>query len=93
MVRGFPNLDNHKTKVAAGNRNNLKLPLWRIFKPQEVCLVAKKTNLKKVTQENQNNYYENNIGICISILIFKNFYSKNWLLLWVIVTCAHTVLK
>ena len=70
VVRGFPNLDNHKTRVAAGNRNNLKLPLWGIFKPQEVCLVAKKTNLKKVTQKNQNNCYGNNIGTCISILIF-----------------------
>ena len=49
VVRGFPNLDNHKTRVAAGNRNNHKLPLWGVFKPQEVCLVAKKTNLKKVT--------------------------------------------
>ena len=93
VVRGFPNLDNHKTKVAAGNRNNLKLPLWGIFKPQEVCLVTKKTNLKKVTWKNQNNYYENNIGTFIAILIFKNFYSESWLLLWVIETCAHTVLK
>ena len=32
VVRGFPNLDNHKTRVAAGNRNNLKLRLWGIFK-------------------------------------------------------------
>ena len=43
------------------------------FQAQEVCLVAKKTNLKKVTQKNQNNYYENNIGTCISILIFLIF--------------------
>jgi len=49
VVHGFSNLDNHKTRVAASNRNNRKLLLWGIFKLQEVCLVAKKINSKKVT--------------------------------------------
>ena len=70
MVGGFSNLDNHKTRVAASNRNNRKLPLCRIFEIQEVCLVANKLNSKKVSQKNQNNYYEANIGTCIIILIF-----------------------
>jgi len=73
VVRGFSNLDIHKTSVAASNRNNRKLSLWGIFKLQEVCLVTKKINSKKVTQKNQNNYYETNIGTCILILIFSIF--------------------
>jgi len=73
VVHGFSNLDNHKTRVAASNHNIRKLPLWGIFKLQEVCLVAKKIYSKKVTQKNQNNYYEINIGTCILILIFLNF--------------------
>jgi len=93
VVRGFSNLDNHKTRVAASNRNNRKLPLWGMFKLQEVCLVAKKINSKKVTQKNQNNYYETNIGTCILIIIFFIFFilkidgccGSLWL--------VHTVLK
>ena len=58
-----------KRELRLATADNRKLPLWGISKLQRVCLVTGKINSKKVTQKNQNNYYEKNIDTYISILI------------------------